>query len=459
MKQQMTFNFVNQESCAAAPHSGTLSTQPTLALPLRIVRPRNRIVDGVTRPIHYLGSKLRIVESVREALDRVDRSHGPICDLFAGSGTVSRALSSSRTVIAADTQEYSRVLCSAMLHPARLPNEQLEQYLDKACSTHSQRLLRVFEPLIVHETKCRRDAEAGRLQPLCELLENGAVILSEQDPKRIKDRALHLAMQETLLRMRKARIVPQREGLAIRYFGGVYFSYFQACQIDMLSEAIGVIPDYARDTVLAGILSTASELVNTVGKQFAQPLRPRSSDGSPKPDLADRVARDRDLDGIVTFRKWIARYLAIPASKRRHQAWRCDYREALQKLDHQDVSVVYADPPYTRDHYSRFYHVLETLCLRDFPALSTVRLDDRDQISRGVYRLERYQSPFCIKSKAPHAFSALFSETRRVGVPLVLSYSPFKKETGARPRLVSINDLVQLAKKSYRSVEVVAAPQ
>ena len=35
---------------------------------------------------------------------------------------------------------------------------------------------------------------------------------------------------------------------------------------------------------------------------------------------------------------------------------------------------VYADPPYTRDHYSRFYHVLETLALRDDPRFRLTRL-------------------------------------------------------------------------------------
>src|SRR4030042_2259461 len=67
------------------------------------------------RPIHYLGSKLRIVNSICEVVGKIDPSGGPVCDLFAGSGTVSREFSTSRTVIAVDIQEYSRVLCSALL--------------------------------------------------------------------------------------------------------------------------------------------------------------------------------------------------------------------------------------------------------------------------------------------------------------------------------------------------------
>lgn len=203
-------------------------------------------------------------------------------------------------------------------------------------------------------------------------------------------------------------------------------------------------------------MSTASEVVNTVGKQFAQPIRPRYSDGRPKPNLSRRVARDRMIDAADAFTTWIDRYLAVQPSSGKHRVIRSDYADALDALAG-EVSVVYADPPYTRDHYSRYYHVLETLCLRDCPTVSTVRIDGDDRISRGIYRTGRYQSPFCIKSRAPHAFAVLFAKVRRLDVPLVLSYSPFEKSTGARPRLMSITDITELARASFKSVEVISA--
>jgi adenine-specific DNA methylase len=459
MKTQMTFNFVSADSAGTAPavrHPILVSRRRSAEQANSGALP-NESVLPVTRPIHYLGSKLRIVGSVQQMIDRVDPSNGPMCDLFAGSGTVAIALSRSRAVTAVDTQEYSRVLCSALLHPSDITVNKLEQYRSIARASEGSKLLaRAFEPMVAHEGFCRERAEAGRPEPLCTLLENGSVILFEQNPNRVRDRGLRLALEETLTRLRRANFIQNRVGLAARYFGGVYFSYRQACQLDMLLGAMKVFSGPERDTILAAILSTASDLVNTVGKQFAQPIRPRNPDGSPKPNLAERVARDRDLSGMEVFDNWIARYLALPTSARKHKVLRCDYREALAKLSG-SISVVYADPPYTRDHYSRFYHVLETLCLQDFPKLSTVRIAKADQVSRGVYRVERHQSPFCIKSKASQAFSYLFSDVRRIGVPLVVSYSPFKTDTGARPRLVSIRHLVELAKQSFRSVRVIAA--
>lgn len=422
------------------------------------LQPRSRQrAPASFRPIHYLGSKLRIVDLVREVVDMVDPSGGPVCDLFAGSGTVSRGFSVSRTVVSVDIQEYSRVLCSALLNPVSVTKEAVERFSKTAFSSeHARCLTWAIEPMVDYEASCRHQAELGDVEPLCQLLEQASIILFQLDAGRFEDTALRSALSNTVSRLREVGLVDTPGSMTTRYFGGIYFSYVQASQIDMLLEALSSLPLIERDTFLATVLSAASEVVNTVGKQFAQPIRPRYSDGKPKRNLAERVARDRTIDVGNAFTTWIARYLAPQASDRNHRVIRSDFADALDTLAGQ-VSVVYADPPYTRDHYSRYYHVLETLCLRDCPSVSTVRIDGADQISRGIYRTDRYQSPFCIKSKAPHAFSTLFAKVRYLDVPLIVSYSPFERDTGARPRLMAIEDIVELARKLFGSVEVVSA--
>jgi adenine-specific DNA methylase len=146
----------------------------------------------------------------------------------------------------------------------------------------------------------------------------------------------------------------------------------------------------------------------------------------------------------------------MPRTNRPHRIIRNDYEVALENLKG-EVSVIYADPPYTRDHYSRYYHVLETLCLRDNPIVSTTLVNGEEQISRGIYRIDRYQSEFCIKSKAPKAFSKLFYMVKQLQVPLVLSYSPYERSSGARPRLMTIEEIVDLARQYFKQVEVLKA--
>ena len=409
---------------------------------------------AVCRPIHYLGSKLRLIDAIREAVDEVAPAGQTVCDLFAGSGTVSQALSGTRNVIAVDIQEYSRVLCSALLAPAPADVVNATEFLVGAtASEHAQHLAWAIEPLVNHETKVQAAAASGDVAPLCNLLERGSLVVYERNGQNIDDKALLLAMREANTRLRKFGLDETAGTLATRYFGGVYFSYRQAADLDVLGEQIAALPSNQRDIFLAALLSTASETVNTVGNQFAQPIRPRSSDGRPKPSLSRKVCRDRAVCVMNVYERWLRRYFATPRTNGTHEVVRANYHEALQQLDRR-VDVVYADPPYTRDHYSRYYHVLETLCLRDNPDLSTVRIGGKNQISRGIYRLDRYQSPFCIKSQAPKAFATLFSDVRRMGVPLVLSYSPYDCEAGARPRLMTIEQILSLAQEHFDYVTV-----
>jgi hypothetical protein len=375
--------------------------------------------------------------------------------LFAGSGTVAGALAHHRNVVAVDIQEYSRVLCSALLHPADLSAEDVRDVLQHAgAGDHTRRLQWVGEPLVTYESHCLELAEGGDLEPLCELMEQGSLIGLEHG-QRASSRELRDAQDAVQVRMSDEDVDP-RSMLVARYYGGVYFSFRQALQLDALLESVARLGGSRRDTLLAAVLSTASEVVNTVGKQFAQPIRPRSRSGEPKDHLIRKIVRDRDNDVLEVYAGWLERYRTIPSTGRPHSALQGDYASFLQSYEGR-LGAIYADPPYTRDHYSRFYHVLETLCLRDSPRVSTTRLGGEQRMSRGMYRHERHQSPFCIKTQAPGAFGRLFVGARRFEVPLVVSYSPFDEARGARPRLMTVDGIVALAREHYRRVEVISA--
>lgn len=69
------------------------------------------------RTIHYLGSKLRILDYIKEVIDELDPDKNPVCDLFSGTCAVSQHLSNDRKIISVDIQTYSQVICSALLNP------------------------------------------------------------------------------------------------------------------------------------------------------------------------------------------------------------------------------------------------------------------------------------------------------------------------------------------------------
>ncbi len=324
-----------------------------LILPLQI-----RDTTPFWRPIHYLGSKLRLVNSIRNFLHDLDPTSGTVCDLFAGSGTVSIALSSERNVVAADVQEYSRVLCTALLKPALLTDSIISHLLRVVDQNH-RRLGRYVEPILeAEQVAIERAPKTPTL--LCEIVERGSLLCAEEGRRD----SLSVALAETRTRIGKE----SHALMATRYFGGIYFSYHQTLFIDCVLAAIDQLPIDLRETCLAILLSTASSIVNSVGKQFAQPMQPRRANGTIKPHIIIQMCRDRSQDASKIFSGWISRYRDLPQGGS-HRVIRGDYREVLSDL--RDAAVIYADPPYTRDHYSRFYHVLETLCLRDSPEIST----------------------------------------------------------------------------------------
>ena len=94
--------------------------------------------------------------------------------------------------------------------------------------------------------------------------------------------------------------------------------------------------------------------------------------------------------------------------------------------------------------------------LYDNPKLAVMNKNKKGKsIMKGLYRIDRYQSPFCIPSKVVEAFTDLFNKTSKFKCPLLLSYSPYDKSSSNRPRLISIDELIILAGKFFSSVETI----
>ncbi len=401
----------------------------------------------VFRPIHYLGSKLRVLTAIEQAIDELDPSGGPVCDLFSGSATVSRYLSRRRKVMAVDVQEYARVLAEAVLNGD--PSWSV-QSMDAALTEDGRgKLLRdAVDPLIKFESKAALDAARGEIEPLCELLEIGNLASFDRDvfPR---DPQLAKAVRESKAKI-EALGLPGRDTVCVRHFGGQYFSYAQAAELDALAD---LARDRKSSVLLAAALSTASHLVNSIGKQFAQPIKPRDKSGAPKHHVVKKIIAERRLSAWSVFIDYLRRYEELSVTRRDHVAVRADFREALANPPFRP-SVVYADPPYTRDHYSRFYHTLETIALGDDPSITKSNLGGGDIQSRGGYREGRHQSPFCIKSQAPAAFAALFAGVASLRVPLVLSYSGYDPSLEARPRVMALDAVIEIAHQYFKEVQV-----
>lgn len=409
----------------------------------------NESKKSTFRTIHYLGSKLRILDFIKSVMDEIDPEKNGICDLFSGSGSVSQHLSTERKVTSVDIQKYSNVICSALISPendnyiASFKNI-IEKKLKETNKIHK------IISLIKYEEEICSNLTKNQPDILCDFIENASIYGAFQEIPNSNYPKFKNALIESISNIKKSE---EDDFLATKYFGGIYFSYKQAVTLDIILDCIKSSDDKYHNTLMAALLSTASDIVNTVGKQFAQPIRPRDKNNIPKKGLLKQLKKDRDLDVISIYTTWLKKYSSRPKAKLPHKALHMDYKIALEQLD-DDTKIIYADPPYTRDHYSRFYHGLETLCLMDHPTISTTKIGGTLRLSRGLYREERHQSDFCVKSKAPDAFKFLFKNVSSKNKTLILSYSPYDKSNGAHPRVVELDFLMELASEYFEKVEI-----
>lgn len=407
-------------------------------------------MDYNFRTINYLGSKLRLLDFIEDNVLKVTPKDGGVCDLFAGSGCVSRKLSRLHPIVACDIQGYSKVLTNALLKPFTLDDDAINCFFEDMNTASAEALRNAFFPLIELEHQA---IESKNLEVLTGILEHGSLEVYNIEPF---DSFLSNTLDAVSKQLETEGLHDVRS-LISRYYGGVYFSYKQAVEIDVILEGIyQFVSKDNRDLFLAALLSTASDVVDTVGKHFAQPIKARDSKGNIKITVYNKAVKDKTVDVVRLYRDWLVKYSRLTKNDYQHVTLQGDFEQCLKMLP-ENVKTVYADPPYTRDHYSRFYHVLETLTLRDTPKLSTVTIHGSTHVSNGIYRENRHQSPFCIKSKAPAAFRKMFELVSSSGRNLLLSYSPYDESKKSHPRVVTMQQLVSLANEYFGHVEIVSA--
>lgn len=400
------------------------------------------------RALNYLGNKLRILDFIEGAIESISIPEEGVCDLFAGSGSVTYRLSRTRKVYSSDIQEYSRVICSALTRRLNREAFDLDAFANSIGQLWASPVIEAFMPLLNYEKVALR---TGDIDTMAHIIEDGSLEVYRLERK---SNPIAKELDSVLANLTKAGVNPFETKIS-RYYGGIYFSYEQSIQIDLILNSIADVVFQYRDICLAALLSTVSDIVNTVGKQFAQPLKMRDSQGSLKSGSMHKIQKDRAIDVFDLYREWLDRYFRIKPGEETTVV-RQDYFQSLLSLP-EDIRVVYADPPYTRDHYSRYYHVLETIALQDMPNLSTTTIRGARHISRGIYREERHQSPFCIRSQAPIEFDRMCRVVAETGRKLLLSYSPYDETKKTHPRVVTIHQLEEIAGRHFQSVETISA--
>jgi adenine-specific DNA-methyltransferase len=343
--------------------------------------------------LRYMGTKRALAPRVRDAVASLEK-RGQVADLFSGMGSVATSMASTAPVLTNDALAFTTTFARArFLLGERVPAHQMARDLFPDFCVAYDRLRDDFSLRMSRE----RTALAFGRGELADFMNTAPHAGNSDWYRRNARRAADSGSVE-------------RYRLAVLYFSAGYFSTTQAAELDALRYAIDRFEErgaVSRDWLLAAWLGAAGVVINAPG-HTAQFLKPGND------AIYKRIRRQWKRPVWPAFIDQLDAIQAVGTKKWRagNEVCNDDALTLLESPDFDDVAVVYADPPYTKDHYSRFYHVYETLYRYDFPA------------SRGTgrYPPDRFQTPFSLVRDVEEAFRKLFTGVAKRGLPLVLSY-------------------------------------
>ena len=333
--------------------------------------------------ISYMGTKRPLAPLVAELA--TDCRSGACLDLFSGMCAVGQQLSPKRQIWSNDLQSFASLVAKCQFCSiGDVPDpKSVELLLGDAFRQH----------IISLEAECSSE------------------LLVERESTKTRDCDAILSAFETRIFVANRL----RAGSGARYrlfserYAGAYFGLRQCLEIDSLRYAIdkSLVEGDLKDWCLVALCAAISRCANSTG-HFAQPL-------TPKPNNLAKVISQRNKSVWEEFFSAIARLDAFGDGRWRSKN-RVFQKDALLLLRNtealEQVGLVYADPPYTADQYSRYYHIYETLIRYDYPAAR----------GRGLYRDDRAVSSFNHATKVRGSIERLIASVRAIGADLILSY-------------------------------------
>lgn len=401
--------------------------------------------EGAFRPIQYLGSKKRSLGFIVNVVKSIPTQPLTVFDIFSGTSIVSQALArAGYNVLATDAMAFCAVFARTFLGVGRRAREVDTNSLINLLkpSGNPIPIEEAFRPWVVKEEGAikRSDSDA--------LLEISTTI-----PQiwRTQHASSELLSQFELIGNMSGQAAFATASLICTHYAGTYFGITQAIEIDRIRVAIerlygtAQINQWERDLLTTTLLSVSSDCAFSPGKHFAQSHLIR--EGKDLTFIRGRVLQDRAINVWARFCKKLE-LIAECADEisGEHYALQATFENIVAgKEQVPSFSLIYADPPYTAQQYSRFYHLPETIVSYEVPKLQ----QHRGGVTRGLYPEHRFKSRFSSKREAPRAFNDLFEFAKRGNASLLISYSDTSTGQTGNDRMISMNELLDISKKHF----------
>lgn len=325
----------------------------------------------------YMGSKRAMLRNglgtlLKKELQAADR----FVDLFTGSAAVANHVAQNFDVpvVACDLQRYSTVLANAVVQRKTAYDEEKlwDNWLNRASSFVANL--------------------------------NGIPQLPNSLSKRAVSRFRSWCGKQTELPITCA-------------YGGHYFSPEQSVWLDALRKTAPKRP-VQRAIALSALIQAASRCIASPG-HTAQPFQPTKTG---KKFLVEAWTRDIPAATRAAFSE-----VAQKCAKRKGIAKKVDANRFAKRLRENDL--VFIDPPYSGVHYSRFYHVLETIARGGVGQVSGV--------GRYPAPSSRPRSSYSIQTEAAVALEHLLSTIAQRRSTAILTFPEHDCSNGLSGRSVS----------------------
>ena len=335
------------------------------------------MIDSAKLPhlMKYMGSKRELLDFIISSINDLDIESNWFCDLFSGTSVVGCSLKDEYNVQINDIQIYTSIFANTYLPNINklINSTELEKIKDRVLF-YVDEFYRKYPDLIFDYNSIDNYEKLTKLE-----IQQQNLIYSNFEI------GFHLF---------------------VKYYSGTYWSYTQCVWIDSIRA---VAEEYKGKSDYYIILSSLIYAMSYTSQSTGHFAQFRDVTESNMHDIM--LYRIRDI--WTYFEKKFLEILNMVyvEATNRYTITTLDYLDCLRLIERN--TIVYADPPYSSVHYSRFYHAIETLIRYDYPNVKY----------KGRYREDRHQSPFGKKTEVKNAFGKLFKGVKNKNSHLILSYS------------------------------------
>lgn len=317
----------------------------------------------------YMGSKRAMLQNgLGAALDAAMPNAVRFVDLFTGSGAVAHNIARrfAVPVLANDLQGFAASLAGAVV--------------ERTCATGVERWARPWLARgLVHTLGSPLYGRASAIQ--------NRLAADQVDTLAVEARAL---------------CAEAPDGTITKAYGGFYFSPLQSLLLDALRCSLPHGRSRSK-VALAALIAAASKTAASPG-HTAQPFKANATAG---PYLIAAWSIDLTSCLLQTLSAIDAQHALIAGKAAVRDA-------AAAAVDLKEGDLAFVDPPYSSVHYSRFYHVLETIARGTVgPVAGSGRYPDIT---------DRPSSDYSFTTRAEAALSDLFAKIGNSGSSAIVTF-------------------------------------